>query len=252
MDIGHAQKVYDLEGRVDRVDLILSDEAGFYPPMGKRVPLQSARQRSETFSGMLQAFRLNLEALSLLALFVGVFLIYTTAMFTVSAAAATPEFEKPRLQTGWKSSGPPLGDPHPGHDRWSPRGLMGFLLTRFLTSLTRRQASQPLLLSAAGTCRLVRLDSHPGVVLGCVPVSWEGLSLADLIRTDPVKHERPCCRPRECLERPEAALAALLILLASLASFFSPGTHVYVGLAASSGCPRVSLLTGVVLVALHP
>ncbi len=32
---------------------------------------------------MLGAFRLNLEALSLLALFVGVFLIYNTAMFAV-------------------------------------------------------------------------------------------------------------------------------------------------------------------------
>ena len=83
MDIGQVQKLYQLQGYVDRVDLILSDESGFSSRWGKGFLIQSSRQRSETFSAMLQAFRLNLEALSLLALFVGVFLIYNTAMFTV-------------------------------------------------------------------------------------------------------------------------------------------------------------------------
>ena len=43
-------------------------------------PASSARA---TLSDMLRAFRLNLQALSLLALFVGVFLVYNTAMFAV-------------------------------------------------------------------------------------------------------------------------------------------------------------------------
>ena len=83
MDIAHAQKLFALQGFVDRVDLILTDESAFRERWKDGFLIQSGRQRSETFSAMLGAFRLNLEALSLLALFVGVFLIYNTAMFAV-------------------------------------------------------------------------------------------------------------------------------------------------------------------------
>ncbi len=38
MDIGHVQKLYHLEGSVDRVDLILSDESGFGSRWGKGFP----------------------------------------------------------------------------------------------------------------------------------------------------------------------------------------------------------------------
>ncbi len=58
-------------------------KSDFISRWGKGFFIQSSRQRRETFSGMLQAFRLNLEALSLLALLVGVFLVYNTAMFAV-------------------------------------------------------------------------------------------------------------------------------------------------------------------------
>jgi len=51
--------------------------------MGQGVPRSVGPREKRDLLGMLQAFRLNLEALSLLALFVGVFLIYNTAMFTV-------------------------------------------------------------------------------------------------------------------------------------------------------------------------
>jgi putative ABC transport system permease protein len=83
MDIAHAQKLYGLEGQVDRIDLILSDESNFRSRWKDGFLIQSGRQRSGTFSAMLDAYRLNLEALSLLALFVGIFLIYNTAMFAV-------------------------------------------------------------------------------------------------------------------------------------------------------------------------
>jgi putative ABC transport system permease protein len=83
MDIGHAQGLFGLNGQVDRIDLVLTQEAGFRSRWKDGFVLQSSRQRREAFSSMLGAFRLNLEALSLLALFVGVFLIYNTAMFAV-------------------------------------------------------------------------------------------------------------------------------------------------------------------------
>jgi putative ABC transport system permease protein len=47
--------------------------------------VQSGRQRERVYAGMLRAFRLNLEALSLIALFVGVFLIYNPTMFAVAS-----------------------------------------------------------------------------------------------------------------------------------------------------------------------
>ncbi len=83
MDIAHAQKLFDYHGKIDRVDLVLSDEAGFIARWKEGFNIQSHRQRKETLVAMLAAFRLNLEALSFLALFVGVFLIYNTTTFAV-------------------------------------------------------------------------------------------------------------------------------------------------------------------------
>lgn len=83
MDIAHAQALFQVYGSVDRVDLILKDGDSFRSRWGKEFLVESSSQRSGALRTMLSAFRLNLEALSLLALFVGVFLIYNTAMFVV-------------------------------------------------------------------------------------------------------------------------------------------------------------------------
>jgi putative ABC transport system permease protein len=84
MDIAHAQELFDARGEIDRVDLILTRPAAFsslWSARGYRVTTQGDRQA--VFEDMLRAFRLNIEALSLLALLVGVFLVYNTAMFSV-------------------------------------------------------------------------------------------------------------------------------------------------------------------------
>ena len=83
VDIAAAQERFGLRGRVDRVDLILRDAGAFrrrWEPSHEVVP---AREPARALRDMLRAFRLNLEALSLLGLFVGVFLVYNTAMFAV-------------------------------------------------------------------------------------------------------------------------------------------------------------------------
>lgn len=136
MDIAHAQNLFALKGSVDRVDLVLTDETGFRTRWENGFLIQSGQERAATFSAMLGAFRLNLEALSLLALFVGVFLIYNTAMFAVvnrrrdygilrSLGARRYEiigaFLTEILILG--SIGGALG------------GIIGFFLTRFLTAL---------------------------------------------------------------------------------------------------------------------
>ncbi len=89
-DISTAQEVLDKVGRLDRIDLIVPEgEAGeqvlaaihdLLPP-GVRVEQPEAR--AGTVEEMTAAFRLNLTALSLLALVVGMFLIYNTVTFSV-------------------------------------------------------------------------------------------------------------------------------------------------------------------------
>jgi len=86
MDIGAAQEVLGRIGRLDRIDLILppnreaTELAGILPPDSQ---ILRSSSRTETTEEMTRAFRLNLAALSLLALVCGVFLIYNTMVFSV-------------------------------------------------------------------------------------------------------------------------------------------------------------------------
>ncbi len=85
-DIATAQELTGLTGQISRIDLILNDEAQSstlqtWLPAGTL--LQTSAARSGTLDQMTAAFRLNLSALSLLALVVGMFLIYNTMTFSV-------------------------------------------------------------------------------------------------------------------------------------------------------------------------
>lgn len=85
-DIATAQELTDRLGRLDRIDLILSDPESFedsLPPLPEGVRLQPVETRTAATRQMTAAFRLNLTALSLLALIVGMFLIYNTMTFSV-------------------------------------------------------------------------------------------------------------------------------------------------------------------------
>ncbi|MEM0963183.1 MAG: ABC transporter permease [Bacteroidota bacterium] len=75
-------------GRLSRIDLILPEgdeaaEARVRDLLPDGVGLRPASTQAETLATMTSAFRLNLTALSLLALVVGVFLIYNTVTFAV-------------------------------------------------------------------------------------------------------------------------------------------------------------------------
>ncbi|MFW6070599.1 MAG: FtsX-like permease family protein, partial [bacterium] len=85
-DVATAQEILDMAGRLSHVDLIAEDEAALQPvrqmlPAG--VSLETAQARSNAIQQMTAAFELNLTALSLLALVVGMFLIYNTVTFSV-------------------------------------------------------------------------------------------------------------------------------------------------------------------------
>lgn len=256
MDIGHAQKLYQVQGYVDRVDLILSDESAFSSRWGKGFLIQSARQRSETLSAMLQAFRLNLEALSLLALFVGVFLIYNTAMFTVVSRRRDTGIlrslgaNRMEILTAFLSEililgiiGGALG------------GLIGYFLTRFLTGLIGSSISNLYFFLRPEPVTWSSWILITGVLLGCSASLFGGaIPLFELIRTDPIKALSGRVASRESARKAQrAALAGLFVLLISLVLFLLPETHIYVGFAGVFGFVLgVSLLTGVALVVLHP
>jgi len=89
-DIATAQELLGMPGRLSRVDLMIPEgsqgealleriRAALPPGAG----VIRAASRSEAIEQMTRAFNLNLTALSLLALFVGMFLIYNTMTFSV-------------------------------------------------------------------------------------------------------------------------------------------------------------------------
>lgn len=85
VDIATGQELLNRAGSIDRVDII-GDHAEIEKLAASLpAPLKLSRpqRRSEYVDSMLQSFRLNLTALSLLAVFVGMFLIYNTVMFSV-------------------------------------------------------------------------------------------------------------------------------------------------------------------------
>lgn len=89
-DIGTAQHILEMPGRLSRIDLILPEGPdgdaliasvqSLLPP-GARI--EAAGLRADQMAGMLRAFDLNLTALSLLALVFGMFLIYNAMTFSV-------------------------------------------------------------------------------------------------------------------------------------------------------------------------
>ncbi|WP_029214835.1 FtsX-like permease family protein [Kallotenue papyrolyticum] len=90
MDIATAQETLGRVGRLSRIDLLLPEGAAgealaqrlaaWLPP---GVTLERAAARTQSVEQLGRAFEVNLTALSLLALVVGMFLIYNTATFSV-------------------------------------------------------------------------------------------------------------------------------------------------------------------------
>lgn len=85
-DVATAQELTGRLGTLDRVDIILPDEAAkakLAAALPEGAQILPVAARSGTIEQMTAAFRLNLTALSLLALVVALFLIYNTMTFSV-------------------------------------------------------------------------------------------------------------------------------------------------------------------------
>lgn len=89
-DIATAQELLAMEGRLSRIDLIIprGDEgerllASIRSVLPAAATVVAAGSRAGSLDQMTRSFRLNLTALSLLALVIGMFLIYNTITFSV-------------------------------------------------------------------------------------------------------------------------------------------------------------------------
>ncbi len=91
MDIGWAQELFGRQGRVSVLQIRLNDSSEA-PAVAARINLllppnlraEPPRQRSFQIENMLSAFQLNLTALSMVSLLVGVFLVYNTISASVA------------------------------------------------------------------------------------------------------------------------------------------------------------------------
>ncbi len=255
-DISHAQVRFGLGGVVDRVDLILSDPDGFRSRWATGFVLQSAGEQQASLGDMLRAYRLNLEALSLLALFVGVFLVYNTAMFAVvsrrkdagilrSLGASRREillaFLTEIILLG--VTGGVLG------------GVIGYLLSRILTGLVGETISKLYFFVQPVLPRWEWWVCLYGALLG-VGASLVGgaLPLMGLVRVDPARilHGRGASRSQGRQAR-KAAAWGLGVLASCPLLILAAQVHVYFGFASAFGLLLGgSLLSGQVLLWLEP
>ncbi len=156
-DIATAQELLGLPGLISRIDLILgADEAGRLAQADLAgATLVETAAHNETLVEMTRAFRINLTALSLLALVVGMFLIYATLSFLVVQRRRLMGIERALGVTQWQLFAVTLGEALLlgatgtaaglllGH--WLGRGLVTLVLqTMEDLYFTRRVAAVPI------------------------------------------------------------------------------------------------------------
>lgn len=85
VDIASAQELFDCHGRLDELGLRLdqADEKRVRSILPDGVRLEPIGTRAGRMEALTRGFRLNLQALSLLALFVGLFLVFNALSFAV-------------------------------------------------------------------------------------------------------------------------------------------------------------------------
>src|SRR3989449_904147 len=90
MDIAAAQLLYDRLGRLDRIDLVTDPtrpveevRRAVHALLPPGLTVKRPQQRNAQIERMTRAFRLNVSILSVVALLVGLFLVYNTVSFAV-------------------------------------------------------------------------------------------------------------------------------------------------------------------------
>lgn len=256
MDILNAQKIFDLKGSVDRIDLIVNDEAAFRSRWEHGFRIESKRQRQESLTALLYAFKLNLQALSLLALFVGTFLIYNTAMFAVvsrrrdagvlrSLGAQRYEIVAAFLAEIFLFGilGGALG------------AVFGHILSRFLTEIVGSTISTLYFFLKPSPQPWSLLTLAAGIAFGCIASLLGAVSpLIELVLIEPVKAIRGRVAYRGGTRKAgKIALIGIAILCAAAVFLAFSFYHVYVGYAGTFiFLLGVSLFTGFTVMSVAP
>ncbi len=173
-DIATAQELLDYQGRLSRIDILAPsgpagvatlDKIRAIVPVG--VSVSSAQGRSQALEQMTKAFRLNLNALSLLALVVGVFLIYNTMMFAV--------VQRRRLFGLWRAQGVTtsqirlliLGEAFVLGALGTAAGVgLGTVLANSLTHLITRTITDLYFVVSVSEVSMTPFEVGKGIVLG--------------------------------------------------------------------------------------
>jgi len=84
LDIAEAQRLTGLSGRLTQINVIAAEDSDSVERnLRSRLPasirIERPQQQESSAAGLLRAFRLNLTALSLISLFVGLFLVYASS-----------------------------------------------------------------------------------------------------------------------------------------------------------------------------
>jgi putative ABC transport system permease protein len=85
-DLATAQELVGLVGRLDRIDAVLDDDAEratLQAALPEGLSLRSTDDRAQQLNELIGAYRLNLMALSLMASFVAVFIVYNALLVSV-------------------------------------------------------------------------------------------------------------------------------------------------------------------------
>jgi putative ABC transport system permease protein len=85
-DLATAQELTGAIGKLDRIDTSLADEkqvADLSSDLPPGLVLRSTQQQSQSVAQLIQSYRLNLGALSLMASFVAVFIVYNSMLISV-------------------------------------------------------------------------------------------------------------------------------------------------------------------------
>ena len=256
IDIGHAQELFGMAGYIDRTDLVVNDEEQFRARWARGFKIESNRQRGETLSALLRAFKLNLQALSLFALFVGVFLIYNTAMFAVvsrrkdagillsigaSRNQIAAAFLVEILLLG--VVGGALG------------GFLGYLLSGFLVKVVGNTISTLYFFLRPSALPWSFWNLAAGIFLGSAAGIIGSLpSILELGRVEPVRVLRGRTASRGASKRAKTiAFSGVFCMAAAAVLFVLSFLHVYVGFAgAFAFLLGASLFAGFIIILFVP
>jgi putative ABC transport system permease protein len=195
MDVGAAQGLLRLGDRLSRVDLIATEaEAArvraLLPPGARLV---SAGEQAAIVGQLTDAFSLNLTALSLLALVVGMFLIYSTVMFSVVQRRAVIGTLRLLGVTGEQVLALVLLETTAASAVGTAIGLgLGWALAQGAVHLVTRTINDLYFVVSVAGAPLTQLAVEKGVLLGLGAGAASALApAAEAARIEPVEALRP-------------------------------------------------------------